>query len=251
MPGSCEVPQDEAAAEFEWLLKEDVTNTLARLTQILADCSASVNQTPTNYNLVHSSLNQHDFVKVNLQLEGYKITCADINIRLASKHPIQTIKTCIKETPTNPFCWRLHQIQDAQNHLSNAIDLVSLTKGKKFETAEEVLFLIDNVMYSIQRSRSSLLIPNKILIEELQHSQNMQAISPALPLDYSISFYVHSQNLVCSVYHLAHVNNRPQVKAEFQAEAPIGFLPEMLVLLSLAMQTCQQLKDKIQTLVKI
>lgn len=242
-------------AEFDWLLKVDVKATIAQLTQVLTDCSAGITTTPKQYNLFYSSQNQLDVIKINTTLEGYKITSADINIKLASKHQMQTIKTCIKETATNPFCWRLHQIQDAANHLSNAIDLLisaPLGSGQdnkhNFRSCEEVLQLINDVMNCLQKSRSSLLIPKKRTIEELQHSQNMQSIKPALPLDFSISFYVQAHNLVCSVYQLSQSTSGPQIKAEYQAELSLPFLSEILVFLSLGLQTCQQLKDKLQTL---
>lgn len=247
---------DPDEAEFDWLLKVDVSATIGQLTKILTECSASISTTPKQYDLFYCSQNQLDVIKVNAILGGgYKITSADINIKLSSKHPIQTIKTCIKETQNHPFCWRLHQIQDAMNHLSNAIDLLTSTpqlrmgpdNGHDFQSAEEVLQLINDVMNCLQKGRSSILIPKKSLIEELQHSQNMQSISPALPLDFSISFYVQAPNLVCSVYQLTQNNNRPQVKAEFQTEVSIPFLSEMLLSLGLGLQTCQQLKDKIQT----
>lgn len=242
-------------AEYEWLLNIDVGATLIQLSQILSECSNVISSSPKPFNLFYCSQNQLDVIKVSTTLEGYRIVSADISIRLSSKHPIQTIKTCIKESPTNPFCWRLHQIQDAINHLSNAIDLLTTSSHKSvsedkydFKSSEEVLQLINDVMNSLQKSRSSLLIPKKRTIEELQHSQNMQSIRPALPLDYSISFYIQAHNLVCSIYQLAQGTNGPQIRAEYQAELSLPFLSEMLVFLSLGLQTCQQIKDKLQTL---
>lgn len=241
-------------AEFEWLLKVDVEATFAHLTQILANCSAGINKTsPQQYDLFYTNQNQLDTIKINATLEGYKITNADINIKLSSKHPVQNIKTCVKETPNNPYCWRLHQIQDAINHLGNAVDSLKATPLRlgpdnkhDFKNSDEVLQVINNVMNSLQKSRSSLLIPKKRTIEELQHSQNMQSIRPALPLDFSISFYIQSQNLVCSVYQLTQSSNGPQIRAEYQAERALPFLSDILVFLSLALHTCQQLKDKLE-----
>lgn len=254
-------PVPEYENELDWLLKVDVKTTLEHLHHILAECATNIcNTTPASYSLLYCSQNQLDTVRVNANLEGYKIMSADINIKLSTKHPMQTIKTCIKKTPTNPFCWRLYQIQDANNHLNQAIDLLNASPLRlgpplddrhdesPFESGEEELQLIHGIMNSLQKSRSSLLIPKKSSVEELQHCQNMQSISPALPLDYSISFYVHANNLVCSVYHLAQSNNRAQVKNEYQAEVPIPYLADVLILLSLGLQICQQLKDKIQTL---
>lgn len=214
-------------AERKWVLEVDVKTTLAHLTKIISDCLAAINETiPQQHYLAYL-----DVIKISATLEGFKIVSADINIKLP-KHPAQTIKTCIKD------CWRLHQIQDAKNHLGNANDFL------KFDSIDldEVLHVLDNVTNSLQKSRSSLSIPKKRTIEELQHSQNMQSIRPALPLDLSISFYVQSQNLVCSVYQLIG----PQIRAEYQAELELPFLSKIFELLSLALQTCQQLKDKLE-----
>jgi hypothetical protein len=122
------------------------------------------------------------------------------------------------------------------------------TAEADFESAEEVLQLINDIMNSLLKCRASLLVPKKSSVEELQHCQNMQSISPALPLDYTISFYVQANNLVCSVYHLSQSNNRAQVKNEYQAEVPVPFLSDVLILLGLGLQICQQMLDKIQTL---
>ena len=92
------------------------------------------------------------------------------------------------------------------------------------------------------------MIPRKNSIEELQHSQNMQSISPTLPLDFSISFYIQAHNLICSVYQLSQINNRALVKAEYSAEVVIPYLSDVLVFFSLSLQACQQFKDKLQTL---
>uniref|UniRef100_A0A6G1SG67 Protein rogdi n=1 Tax=Aceria tosichella TaxID=561515 RepID=A0A6G1SG67_9ACAR len=254
---------DDELSELEWLLKVDVKTSIKHLSQILADCATNiVGSTPTQYNLFFHGQNQMDTIKVNTTIEGYRITNADINIKLSSKHPMQIIKTCIKESASNPFCWRLYQIQDANNHLNNAIDLLKISLPSLldpdneaassaeagFESAEEVLQLINDIMNSLLKSRSSLLTPKKSSVEELQHCQNMQSISPALPLDYTISFYVQANNLVCSVYQLSQSNNRAQVKNEYQAEVSIPFLSDVLILLGLALQVCQQMLDKIQTL---
>lgn len=254
MPASTTSPADKA--ELDWLLKVDVGTTIAQLNQILTDCSASITTTPEHCDLFYCSQNQLDVIRINTTMEGYKITSADINIRLSTKHPMQTIKTCIKKTPNNPSCWRLHQIQDAANHLSNAIDLLTSTPAwlgddgnqkYDFQSCDEVLQLINDVMNRLQKSRSSLLIPKKSTIEELRHSQNMQSIRPALPLEFSISFYIRAHNLVCSVYQLSQSPNGLQIRAEYQAELSLPFLSEILVYLSLGLQTCQQIKDKLQT----
>jgi len=228
--------------ELDWLLKNDVHTTFEQLLQILTDCSSSMeSQAPTQLNLSYGGVNNLDIVRVGLTLDKFKIINSDINIKLSSKHPVHTIRTCIKDTP-----WRLFQIQDSANHLSAAIDLLS--RPNQFESAEELSYFIDQVMNCLLRGKSSLMIPKTSSIEELQHSQNMQSIIPALPLDFSISFYIQAHNLICSVYQLTQVNNRPQIKAEYQAEAGIPYLSDVLVFFSLGLQICQQFKDKLLTL---
>lgn len=229
-------------SELDWLIQTNIHATIDQLVHILKECNNCLNnQTATQYSLVPIGQNQLDTVKVNLNLDGYKITNSDIGIKLTSKHPVHTIRTCIKETP-----WRLFQVQDAINHLSKAIDL--LTGTKEFQTEEEVSYFIDQIMDSLLRGRSSLMMPRKSSIEVLQHSQNMQSISPALPLDFSISFYFQASSLICSVYQLTQSNGRNQVKAEYQAEAVVPYMGDVLVFFSLGLQTCQQFKDKLQTL---
>lgn len=228
--------------ELEWLLQTDIHTTIGHLLQILTDCASTLNnQAPAQHSLLYTSPNQLDTVKVNLNLEGFKIINSDINIKLTSRHPVHTIRTCIKDTP-----WRLFQIQDASNHLSNAIDLLS--EHSRFEYAEEASRFINQVMNSLLKARNSLMVPRKSSIEELQHSQNMQSICPALPLDFSISFYIQAHNLICSVYQLSQSNNRAQVKAEYHAEMGLPHLSDVLVFFSLGLQMCQQFKDKLQTL---
>lgn len=232
-----------ADAEFDWLMKVDVGATLLQLKKIFTDCSARFSNTsPNNYSLVYQKI---DTIKVRAKLDGFKITNADIIIKLASKHPILT---CINECAEHPFPWRLYQIQDASNHLSQAIELISNALSSEFCDAEEVLYLMDELIKSLQKSRSSLLIPKRRNIDELQCSQNMQSIKPSLPIDFAISFYIQAHNLICSVYHLAQTNNGTQIKAEYQSEVSVPFLSEVLVFLSLGLQTCQQLKDKVTTL---
>lgn len=252
-------------AEFSWLLKVDVPKSLAQLTQVINECYTRISRNSVaKYTMFYCSPNQLDVVKINTTLQGYRITSADINIKLASKHPMQSIRTCIKETPSDQLCWRLYQIQDAINHLGKAIDFLTLTSDSlianntptqpepppqqqqyEFESAEQVLQLVNDTMNCLQKSRISLLIPKKKTIEELQHSQNMQSIRPALPMDYSISFYIQAHNLVCSVYQLSNTSDGPQIKAEFQSESSLAFLSEALVFLGLALQMCQQIKDKL------
>ncbi|KAG9510507.1 Protein rogdi [Fragariocoptes setiger] len=251
-------------AEFEWLLNEEVGVILNQLNNILFECCRRFpcqkylpNITDNlvqseKYTMSYTSPNQHDFAKIKATIHGDKITYADITIRL-SKHPTQTIKTSINATPDGSGGWILYQIQDSMNHLIKAIDLLAsppLRMGNSnkydFKSAEEIIQLTNSVMNRLQRSRNSLVVPIKRTIEDSQASHNMQSINPALPLDVTISFYIQAHNIVCSVYQLTkHPQQGIQIKQELKSEASIPILSEVLVFLSLGLQCCQQLKDKV------
>lgn len=245
-------------AELDWLLKVDVGATLNQLKHILSECTTRFHTPSLNstlYNLSQANQNQLDSIRIKATLNGYRITNSDIVIKLASRHPVYTIKTCINECPEHPFPWTLYQIQDSTNHLSYALDLLEnaplrLTADNKydFESGEEISQLIEEVMNHLQKSRNSLLVPKKRNLEELQCSQNMQSIKPSLPIDFTISFYIQAHKLICSIYQLIQTSNGPQIKSEYQSEVSVPFLSEVLVFLSLGIQTCQQMKDKVKTL---
>ena len=61
-----------------------------------------------------------------------------------------------------------------------------------------------------------------------------------------VSFSIQSHKLICAVYHSfekdSHGNPRFDI---YQAESSIPWLSEVLVLFTVALQFCQQLKDKL------
>lgn len=60
----------------------------------------------------------------------------------------------------------------------------------------------------------------------------------------TISFYIQSHKLVLAFYHLE--NSHGTVKYESQqAECSIPWLNEVLVYLTIALQLCQRVKDKV------
>ncbi|XP_077870625.1 protein rogdi homolog [Saccoglossus kowalevskii] len=212
-----------------------------------------------------SSANGSDNIKGVITVFGDNICHADITIRL-HRHANQSYRTFIKED----IPWKLQQVQDAGNHLQCAVDFIAL-KGEHtdFQTAQEVITLMSELMVCLQRARNSLLSPKKYSLEELYRNKSMRAFNPPLPVDSIINFYVHHNKLVMSTYYLTPAQGpRPQkpsvtsiesklgstfevgqyryeVAAQYQVECAVPWLNDVITLFTVALQTCQQLKDKI------
>lgn len=74
----------------------------------------------------------------------------------------------------NDHPWKLQQIQDAANHLQQAIAHIdNVDRNYLFKTSEEVLHILANILGCLQRSRSSLIVPKKKTIDDLMRSRNM------------------------------------------------------------------------------
>ncbi|KAL1428479.1 hypothetical protein MTO96_002854 [Rhipicephalus appendiculatus] len=85
----------------------------------------------------------------------------------------------------------------------------------------------------------------KRTIDEILGSRNMKSLQPPLPQDLGASFYVQSHKLIFAVYYV-HKDSHGQPKFDvFQAETSVPWLSEVLVLFTIALQLCQQLKDKV------
>ncbi|XP_074599052.1 rogdi atypical leucine zipper [Brevipalpus obovatus] len=242
--------------EFQWLLNEEVNLILYQLQQLISECSKRFFDQESKRPLVKTekiafnSINpsHQERLKASASLTGDDITHAEITVRLP-KHSSNSLKFTI----IGDCVWKLNQIQDASNHLMAAMSLLTAPPMRfdeqeskfNFQSAEEVIQVIDDIMGCLKRGRNSLVVPKTKTIEELRNSRNMKTLQPSVPNDLAISFYVQSHKLVCAVYHQIkdQVGN---VKLDiFQAEASIPWLSEALVLFTVALQFCQQLKDKV------
>ncbi|KAG8040862.1 hypothetical protein G9C98_001850 [Cotesia typhae] len=77
----------------------------------------------------------------------------------------------------NDHPWKLQQIQDAANHLQQAIAHIdNVDRNYLFKTSEEVLHILANILGCLQRSRSSLIVPKKKTIDDLMKSRNMISV---------------------------------------------------------------------------
>ncbi|XP_064461093.1 protein rogdi-like isoform X1 [Ornithodoros turicata] len=241
-----------ALKEFEWLLHEEVNVTLEQLQSIILECSKrfplsfpGVENTVKSEKFVMtgSSSSTPDQIKVVVTLAADNVSHADINLRIP-KHSMPNHRTIVQ----NDCQWKLQQVQDAGNHLIQALNLLtpcSTTGHFEFQSAEEVTQMMNTVMGCLQRGRACLIIPKKRTIDEIMKSRNMKSLQPPLPNDVAVSFYVQSHKLIFAVYHIQK-DSHGQVKFDvFQAETSIPWLSEVLVLFTVALQLCQQLKDKI------
>lgn len=71
-----------------------------------------------------------------------------------------------------------------------------------------------------------------------------KSLSPNLPEDLAISFYLQSHKLIFAVYQLTNIQGTMKFDS-YQGECSVPWLNEVLVLFTVSLQLCQQLKDKV------
>nr|CAG4651200.1 EOG090X0AKT [Simocephalus serrulatus]SVE94404.1 EOG090X0AKT [Simocephalus serrulatus] len=239
----------EPRQEFQWLIKNEVHKVFNQLREVLeaaarrypveiAEVDTQVRQ--EKYVMATSTQTSQDQLKCILTITGDSITSADMTLKL-HKHPNVVYHTTISaESP-----WRLQQIQDSGNYLRMALSSLALIPDSlEYISAEEVLSDLDLVLGKINRARSTLAIPRKRTIDELMNSKNMKTLTPSLPSDLAVSFYLQAHKLIFAVYHLTQAGGTVKFET-LQSESPVTWLNEVLVLLSVALHRAQQLRDKV------
>lgn len=73
-----------------------------------------------------------------------------------------------------------------------------------------------------------------------------KSLVPPLPSDLALSFYLQGWKLVFAVYHLTTDKSGAAKFSRYQAEAVVPWINEVLLLLTVGMQTAQQLRDKVR-----
>ncbi|XP_022665902.1 protein rogdi-like [Varroa destructor] len=240
--------------EYEWLLKFEVNDIVEQLQGVIAECSKRFplsipghHQTEARsdkFIMQNTIATSADQSKVVATLTGDSISHADISLRLP-KHSQPSQRTIVQ----NDAQWKLQQIQDAGNHLMQAMNLLNPNRvgGRfKFTSGQEVRNLMSDVMTCVGRGRACLVVPKKRTIEEIMQSRNMKSLQPPLPNDVAVSFYIQSYKLVFAVYHVQKDPHGQQKFDVLQAECSVPWLSEVLVLFTVALQLCQQLKDKVE-----
>ncbi|XP_043567972.1 protein rogdi homolog isoform X4 [Chiloscyllium plagiosum] len=225
--------------EFKWLLREEVHAVLKQLKDVLKEASRRFTLSATgpegqtrqeNFKLGSSATDQ---VKGVLTLQGDALTQADINLRLP-KHN-QVLHCTFREDKQ----WKLQQIQDARNHVGQALYLLnSRDQTYQFKSGAEV---------------------------------TKKMFTPPLPGDVFANFYINLSKLCLIVYQLHllqpnlnknfkpagssvlhnpgsmfEMNNQKfEVSHVHKVECVVPWLNDTLVFFTIALQLCQQLKDKI------
>ncbi|KAJ8933356.1 hypothetical protein NQ314_014071, partial [Rhamnusium bicolor] len=156
--------------EFEWVLHQEIHKGLDQIHQILVECAR----------------------RFPVALYGHDNSMTR-----------QTNTTLVRTTIQSEYPWKLQQVQDAANHLQQAIyHIDDVGKHYKFKSSDEVLHILGNILGSLQRGRTSLIVPRKKNLDDLQKSRNMKSLSPLLSEDLAISFYIQSHKLIFAIYQL-------------------------------------------------
>lgn len=78
----------------------------------------------------------------------------------------------------------------------------------------------------------------------------MKVLRPHAPNDLAVSFYIQSHKLVCAVYLIMKDSQNNTRFESMSAETSIPWLSEALVLFTICLQFCQQLKDKLAVFIQ-
>ncbi|KAM9780242.1 protein rogdi homolog [Neosynchiropus ocellatus] len=272
MSAASQVERAVLEEEFNWLLKEEVHAVLKQLQDVLKEASRRFSVPAPG---LESQLKQENFilgsstmdqVKGVLTLQGEALSQADINLKVAKSS--QVLHFQFREDKQ----WKLQQIQDARNHVSQALQLLSShDESYHFKTGAEVNKLMDAVMLQLTRARNRLTTPASLTLPELATSGLMKMFTPPMPGDVMVNFYINLSKLCLTVYQL-HVlppnttknfkpagssvlhspgamfelnSNRFEVSHVHKVECVVPWLNDTLVFFTISLQLCQQLKDKI------
>uniref|UniRef100_A0A8C2PAY2 Protein rogdi homolog n=1 Tax=Capra hircus TaxID=9925 RepID=A0A8C2PAY2_CAPHI len=207
-----------------------------------------------------------DQVKGVLTLQGDALSQADVNLKMPRNN--QLLHFAFREDKQ----WKLQQIQDARNHVSQAIYLLAnRDESYQFRTGAEVLKLMDAVMLQLTRARNRLTTPATLTLPEIAASGLTRMFAPTLPSDLLVNVYINLNKLCLTVYQLHALqpnstkNFRPaggavlhspgamfewgtqrlEVSHVHKVESVIPWLNDALVFFTVSLQLCQQLKDKV------
>ncbi|XP_050436664.1 protein rogdi isoform X2 [Adelges cooleyi] len=229
--------------EFEWVLNEEVHSILHQLNIILHECVRRFPSWDSEVPIKQEKFvlsTSPDQLKSIVSISGDTILQADIQFKVQRHQQQIMYRTNIR----HDCPWKLHQVQDAGNHLRQAIlHIEKIDKETIFNSSEEVLHILRKLLGCLQRGRTSLIVPRKRTIDDLIKSRNM-CLTPILPEDLAISFYIQSHKLIFAVYQLSSSHGSMKYDT-YQAECTVPWLNEVLVLFTVALQLAQQLKDKI------
>ncbi|XP_071093720.1 protein rogdi-like [Haliotis cracherodii] len=246
--------------EREWLVGVEVHSVLDDIRHTLTECSKRfpIQTLPNGDNvtdprqikaqrILMNSPNGTGHIKCMVTLRGDSIFEADINFKHKQGKEHHIYKTSILEDSQ----WKLQQIQDAGNHLCRALMTVNSHDGSyKFKSGKEVILLLDDIMKSLLKGRGSLTLPKRKSLQDLVNNRNMHVLYPPVPSDIALSFYIHASKLILALYHVHITGQKIEVTARYQVETVVQWLNDAIMLFTLALQQCQQLKDKLTVLLQ-
>ncbi|GAV05677.1 hypothetical protein RvY_15771 [Ramazzottius varieornatus] len=233
--------------EYHWFLQTEIPSCVKYLRNILQECKgrlpftiSEIGRPVREERLMMNPANGGDYLKCVATVTGTSVTAADVTFRISSlKNPPQMIRFGIP--PEAPYL--LQQLQDAFNSVSEALlELTVKEDSYEYRSAEEVTRLVQPVVTHLMRARTTLTIPKKRTFEELKSPAHRRHFVPPLPNDMSASFYIQAHKMIFALYQ---VLPSAQNFDCFQAEVSIPWLTEVMVLLTVALQSCQQLLDKV------
>ncbi|XP_061064043.1 protein rogdi homolog isoform X3 [Eubalaena glacialis] len=230
--------------EFRWLLHDEVHAVLRQLQDILKEASlrftlpGSGTEGPTKQeNFILGSCGT-DQVKGVLTLQGDALSQADVNLKMPRNN--QLLHFAFREDKQ----WKLQQIQDARNHVSQAIYLLAnRDESYQFRTGAEVLKLMDAVMLQLTRARNRLTTPATLTLPEIAASGlTLHALQPNSTKNFRPAggAVLHSPGAM-----FEWGAQRLEVSHVHKVECVIPWLNDALVFFTVSLQLCQQLKDKI------
>nr|KAF6355931.1 rogdi atypical leucine zipper [Myotis myotis] len=292
--------------EFRWLLHDEVHAVLRQLQDILKEASlrftlpGSGMEGPAKQENFILGSSGTDQVKGVLTLQGDALSQADVNLKMPRNNQllhfafredkqwklqqkVSYVRPGTKPASVCAMCmhparagsqqlWGRSQIQDARNHVSQAIYLLNnRDESYQFRTGAEVLKLMDAVMLQLTRARNRLTTPATLTLPEIAASGLTRMFTPALPSDLLVNVYINLNKLCLTVYQLHTLqpnstkNFRPaggsvlhspgamfewgaqrlEVSHVHKVESVIPWLNDALVFFTVSLQLCQQLKDKI------
>nr|XP_035947362.1 protein rogdi homolog isoform X2 [Halichoerus grypus] len=232
--------------EFRWLLHDEVHAVLRQLQDILKEaslrftlpCSGTGTEGPAKQeNFILGSCST-DQVKGVLTLQGDALSQADVNLKIPRNN--QLLHFAFREDKQ----WKLQQIQDARNHVSQAIYLLAnRDESYQFRTGAEVLKLMDAVMLQLTRARNRLTTPATLTLPEIAASGlTLHALQPNSTKNFRPAggAVLHSPGAM-----FEWGSQRLEVSHVHKVECVIPWLNDALVFFTVSLQLCQQLKDKI------
>jgi len=234
--------------EFDWVLNVEVDTVLSQLRAAVKECAGrfpilvrdtNTERAPQSDNFL---LTNTDQLKVIVTLTGDCISAADISLKLPRPN---TKDAHHNTTVREDLPWMLQQVQDSANHLQIVTDsLQTLPAEHKFSSAAEVSHFLSTAMGSLQRAKQDLVVPKERTLEELVDSKNIKTLVPPLPREVAVSFYLQSWKLIFAVYHLVTDKGVSRLD-RYQAECVVPWVNDVLLLLTVSLQTAQRLRDKL------